>query len=123
MNPGSRPAFLDETCGSDFGLRREVESLLESAEKISTDPALFEDAVHEAAHSFLSATGETIAGGTCLDHYEVIRMIGAGGMREVYLAQDLRLKRKVALNFLSPQLTLHPGALRRFELEAQAVWR
>ncbi len=48
-------------------------------------------------------------------------MVGAGGMGEVYLAQDLRLKRKVALKFLSPQLTLHPGALRRFELEAQAV--
>ncbi|MDQ2777211.1 MAG: protein kinase [Acidobacteriota bacterium] len=121
MNPGSRSAFLDEACGSDFDLRREAESLLESAEKIFTDPAILEGAVHEAAHSFLSVTRESIAGGTCLDHYEVVRMIGAGGMGEVYLAKDLRLKRKVALRFLSPQLTLHPGALRRFELEAQAV--
>ena len=63
----------------------------------------------------------TIAAGTVLAHYKVISLLGAGGMGEVYLAEDLRLKRKVALKMLAPELTGDEHGLRRFEQEAHAA--
>jgi serine/threonine-protein kinase len=61
------------------------------------------------------------APGTKLEHYQIISMLGAGGMGEVYLAQDLRLGRKVALKILLPELTRDERDLRRFEHEAHAT--
>ena len=51
----------------------------------------------------------------------IISMLGAGGMGEVYLAQDLRLGRKVALKMLLPELTLDESDLRRFEHEEMCI--
>jgi serine/threonine protein kinase/dipeptidyl aminopeptidase/acylaminoacyl peptidase len=62
-----------------------------------------------------------IAEGTRLDRYQVISPIGAGGMGEVYLAQDTRLGRKVAIKLLPPHYTKDPERLRRFEQEAFAA--
>jgi len=54
-------------------------------------------------------------------HYELVRLIGRGGMGEVHEAVDTKLRRRVALKFLSPQLTADPAALARFEREAHAA--
>jgi serine/threonine protein kinase len=62
-----------------------------------------------------------IAPGTKLEHFQILSMLGAGGMGEVYLAQDLRLGRKVALKMLLPELTRDERDLRRFEHEAHAT--
>jgi len=56
-----------------------------------------------------------------LSHYRIISRIGAGGMGEVYLAEDTRLGRKVALKLLLSDFTTNPDRLRRFELEARAA--
>ena len=56
-----------------------------------------------------------------MNHYQILSLLGAGGMGEVYLAQDLRLGRKVALKFLPPRFTKDDARLRRFEQEAQAA--
>ena len=53
--------------------------------------------------------------------YDVLSLIGRGGMGEVYLAHDTRLGRKVAVKLLQPGLTSNPDAVRRFEQEARAA--
>jgi eukaryotic-like serine/threonine-protein kinase len=59
--------------------------------------------------------------GQGLSHYQVLSLLGAGGMGEVYLAQDTSLGRKVALKVLPPTFTRDQERLRRFETEARTV--
>src|SRR5215210_6077274 len=54
-------------------------------------------------------------------HYRIIKKIGEGGMGEVYLAEDTRLGRRVALKVLSAEFTNDDDRLRRFEQEARAA--
>ncbi len=63
----------------------------------------------------------TRAAGTHLNHYEILSPIGAGGMGEVYLAEDTRLRRKVALKLLPAEFTRDIARVRRFEQEARAA--
>ena len=62
-----------------------------------------------------------ITKGTMISHYEIIEKIGAGGMGEVYLAEDTQLNRKVALKFLPPHLCQDDDCRARFKREAQAA--
>ncbi|MBU8933337.1 MAG: protein kinase [candidate division Zixibacteria bacterium] len=59
--------------------------------------------------------------GTMVAHYRIIEKIGAGGMGEVYLAEDTKLKRQVALKFLPPHLCQDDDCRERFKREAQAA--
>ncbi len=59
--------------------------------------------------------------GTKLGHYEITVQLGAGGMGEVYLAQDTRLGRKVAIKVLPAEFASDPERLARFEQEARAA--
>ncbi len=115
----NRSAFLDETCGTNSELREEVESLLAGLDESATP--FLEAAVQGAARAYVDPELPLLDAGSCLDHYAVIRMLGAGGMGEVYLAEDTKLKRKVALKMLCKPLTHNPAALRRLEQEAQVV--
>src|SRR5215813_5352937 len=58
---------------------------------------------------------------TTLGHYKLIQKIGAGGMGEIYLAEDPRLNRRVALKLLPAHFTKDPDRVRRFVQEAQAA--
>jgi Tol biopolymer transport system component/predicted Ser/Thr protein kinase len=59
--------------------------------------------------------------GSTLNHYRIIKALGSGGMGEVYLADDTRLKRSVAIKILPLALANQPDRRERFEREAQAV--
>lgn len=58
---------------------------------------------------------------TNLSHYRIVSKIGAGGMGEVYLAQDTKLDRKVALKILPPDLGANQDRMRRFTQEAKSA--
>src|SRR5437867_7413839 len=63
----------------------------------------------------------TIAAGAKLGRYEIRSKLGAGGMGEVYLAEDTRLHRKLALKILPAELASNKDRMRRFEQEATAA--
>jgi len=111
--PEQRAAFLAQTCAGDQTLLNEVNSLLNS---FGQDDSFFEvSASTLAAEMFGSLVGETIG------PYEVLSELGSGGMGTVYLAQDARLGRKIALKLLPPQFTNDKDRLRRFQQEARAA--
>src|SRR6202790_4721587 len=62
-----------------------------------------------------------LAAGTKLDGYEILSLLGEGGMGEVYRARDLVLKREVAIKVLPQFFSQEPDRMRRFEQEAQAA--
>jgi serine/threonine protein kinase/tetratricopeptide (TPR) repeat protein len=114
-----RAAFLDEACAGDEGLRSEVQSLLSyegQAENFIESPAL-----ELAAKVMAEGQGATALVGQTINQYRVTSRLGMGGMGEVYLAEDTRLGRSVALKFLPALFTQDKGHLRRFEQEARAV--
>jgi serine/threonine-protein kinase len=116
IESSARAAFLDARCGDDTGLRREVESLLAYAiaePAFLERPALMEAATRLADDPRPSLVGQQIGG------YQILSLLGAGGMGEVYLARDLKLGREAALKVLARFLTGDPSYLRRFEEEAR----
>jgi len=117
LKPEERAAFLESQCNGDQGLRKEIEELLDSANK----PAGFlRRPVLDAAQRIIAAQRGMIGAGKRLGHYEIISKLAAGGMGEVYLAEDTQLRRKVALKMLVAPLTGDERDLRRFEQEALA---
>ena len=59
--------------------------------------------------------------GSVIGHYHILKSLGGGGMGAVYVANDTRLNRKVALKTLPARMANDPEWIRRFEREAQAV--
>lgn len=115
-----RASFLEKACAGDQELRRELESLLisdgQAKSFIESPPA------RVAANLFTNeqpkpGKGERIA------HYEILAPIGSGGMGDVYLAQDTKLGRNVAIKLLPPELVADEQAKKRLLREAKAAAR
>jgi Protein kinase domain len=66
-------------------------------------------------------TTMSLASGTRLGAYEIVSLLGAGGMGEVYKARDGRLERTVAVKTLPPRVAADPNLKQRFEREAKAL--
>ncbi len=69
----------------------------------------------------VKAETKRIEKGKCFGHYEIVKMIGVGGMGEVYLAQDKKLNRPVAIKILNDKFAKHESNLQRFTQEAKAA--
>ncbi|HKO44048.1 MAG TPA: serine/threonine-protein kinase [Pyrinomonadaceae bacterium] len=109
-----RATFIAERCGNDRELKDEASSLLDAHEDAGNfieTPALAQD-----AHILLGDTAVREVG-----QYSIIRALGSGGMGEVYLAQDRRLDRLVALKILPSYFAADDQRLRRFQREARAA--
>src|SRR2546425_7409272 len=118
LAPSRRAIFLDEACAGDSELRREVESLLKAHEDAGD---FIEDSASDVAAKLLAEKQTLVRPGQVVGQYLVEALLGAGGMGEVYLAQDKRLGRRVALKILPASFTQDRDRLRRFEQEARTA--
>ena len=123
LPPGERAQFLDAACPDEPSIRRDVEELLGSDGQAD---AVFERRL--PVISALAAVGASPSGGPLLlttghrlGPYEILGVLGAGGMGEVYRARDTRLHRDVALKVLPPALVADPLRRERFVQEARAA--
>jgi eukaryotic-like serine/threonine-protein kinase len=116
--PSERSAFLAEACAGDRVLRDEVESLLASHEQAGS---FIEAPAADVAAELFADNKTALAAGRTLGPYKIVALLGAGGMGEVYLAQDTRLGRKIALKLLPARFTKDEDRLHRFEREARAA--
>ncbi len=116
MNPADRPAFLSAVCGEDHNLRQEVESLLAAAERTL---GLLQQPVAEAARS---VAAEPLAHRR-IGNFELIKLIGEGGMGEVYLAAraDDQFRQYVAIKLIRLGLHHAPNLVPRFLAERQIL--
>ena len=113
--PHERTSFLDQACGSDPEFRKEVESLInyrDEAERFLENPPV--NGMENPKDRLKSLVGRT------LSHYEIHNEIGRGGMGEVYIAEDTKLHRNVALKILPREMDSEERR-QRFEREAQAI--
>jgi len=113
-----RPAFLDEACSDDGALRREVDSLLTAD---SSGLSYIDGPAFDMAARLLGSDVPELAPRTRIDRYEILSLLGRGGMGEVYLAHDEKLDRKIALKLLPSDFTTNPDRLHRFQQEARAA--
>jgi len=116
--PAQRADFLARACTNDEPLRLEVESLISSHEEADS---FIETPAADVAAELLGAHESTFEPGQQIDNYRIVRQLGSGGMGEVYLADDTRLNRQIALKLLPPKFTINPDRVRRFEREARAA--
>ncbi len=72
-------------------------------------------------HSFGHQMNSELSTNTTLSHYRIVSKLGAGAMGEVYLAQDTKLDRKVALKILPEEFAADADRMRRFVLEAKSA--
>src|ERR1700752_2123441 len=116
--PAHRAGFLARACQGDESLRLEVESLISSHQQ---GDSFIERPPGDLAAQMLGANECAFQPGEQIANYRIVRHLGSGGMGEVYLADDIRLNRKIALNLLSPHFAANHDRVRRFEREARAA--
>jgi hypothetical protein len=113
--PEERADYLDEACGEDAELRRELESLL-----IEHGRQSGEGEAEQGAVATSEPAEDPLVGGT-LGRYRILSVVGKGGMGTVYEAEDPELRRTVALKVLPPTVARDPKRLERFKREARSV--
>jgi serine/threonine protein kinase/regulation of enolase protein 1 (concanavalin A-like superfamily) len=138
-SPTERAAYLSQACAGDVQLRQSVEALLEAsagAEKkefLSGHPGAAPTIVTTRADGDTHDSSDSSLAMPFLDpcdspnrlgklgHYEVIELVGRGGMGSVLRAFDTKLVRIVAVKVMAPELAANPTAVKRFIREAQTA--
>jgi serine/threonine protein kinase len=118
LPPDERTIFLASSCEDDPDLLDEVRSLIsadEKAQSFLSAPALRPDSTSPLNHNPQTMTGRSFG------QYEILQLLGRGGMGEVYRARDTRLARDVAIKFVPADLASDESRLRRLEREARLL--
>jgi WD40 repeat protein/serine/threonine protein kinase len=117
LPPEHRAAYLDQACGSNYELRREVESLLEAHDQ----PGSFLESRHARLPGTVDEPSVTEKPGTVIGPYKLLQQIGEGGMGLVFMAEQQEpVRRKVALKIIKPGMDSQQ-VIARFEAERQAL--
>jgi serine/threonine protein kinase/Tol biopolymer transport system component len=116
--PEDRSAFINTVCGNDDSLRREVEKLIAADGEAAS---LIEAPAYAVAAPLMVGGDTQSLLGRNIGHYQVISLLGKGGMGEVYRARDAKLDRAVALKILTKEMSADGERMRRFSLEAKAA--
>jgi uncharacterized repeat protein (TIGR01451 family) len=117
-DPDQRAAFLAQACAADPELLKEVQSFLSAHDQISgflNTPEVAASGANSGESTSQFESSQKIG------HYRIVSLLGRGGMGEVYLAQDTKLHRRVALKILRESLTRDKQRLKRFAQEACAA--
>ncbi len=117
-NADARAAYLREACAGDEALQREVQSLLLQEQRGNS--LLEEPAIVELAKGMDTDASQSLIGRK-MGSYQVISLLGAGGMGEVYQARDTKLARDVAIKVVPRDFTHDADRLARFEREAKML--
>jgi eukaryotic-like serine/threonine-protein kinase len=112
-----RAAFLHEACLGDDALRQEIESLLVHGAETKS---FLEAPALAAAKLFAEHPGQSFIGRQ-IGSYQIVSLLGTGGMGEVYQAQDTKLRRDVAIKVLPSAFLNDPERLSRFQREARML--
>ncbi len=115
-----RTAFLQQACDDEM-VRQEVAALLSANDEAVADSAFLNTPALEAAAQALADERTTARIGSEIGHYKILSLLGRGGMGEVFLAQDTKLGRHVALKLLPPEFTRDTERVQRFRQEARAA--
>src|SRR5438067_4637970 len=116
--PNQRAAFLAEACAGDEALRKDVDSFICSYDQAGD--FIEAPAFELMGESLTNLQGASIVGQS-FGPYQILEHVGAGGMGDVYLAEDGRLGRKVAVKILPVAFTWDIERVRRFQQEARAA--
>lgn len=115
---GERRRFVEERCGNDGELSREVFELLEEdrrTEEFLSDPVFYK------ALKILDSDYSELLGKTFASRYKLLKFLGRGGMGAVFLAEDVQLDRRPALKVIDSSIFAQTDTVRRFEREARAA--
>jgi eukaryotic-like serine/threonine-protein kinase len=118
QDPDHINAFLETTCEGDEVVRRKVEVLLASRQRVG---GFIETSAAGIATRIIGTGQADLLVGQTFGHYKILKRIGIGGMGEVYLATDIVAGRKAALKLLPMRFTGDAERLKRFRQEAHAV--
>src|SRR5262245_56397278 len=118
QKPDQISSFLRTACQGDEDLRRKVEALLSSSTRAAD---FIETSAVGLATKIIQTEQSHSAVGQMIGHYEISKLLGSGGMGEVYLATDVVAGRKAALKLLPIRFTGDTERLNRFQQEERAV--
>jgi len=118
QEPDHVAQFLETACEGDELLRRKVEALVASRQRVGS---FIETSAAGIATRIIENGQADLLVGQTFGHYKISKRIGGGGMGEVYLATDVTAGRKAALKLLPTRFTGDVERLKRFQQEAHAV--
>src|ERR1044072_8131279 len=118
LSPAERLAYLNQVCVDDQSLKDEVQAVLKAYEEAE---GFIEASAVEKIFPQAHLASNKFNPGDELGHYQIVRELGRGGMGEVYLAEDARLGRQIALKILPLHFTEDIEQVRRFGQEARAA--